>query len=132
MSTAFDSKKLGRTIAIIISAVTLLSLVLYHLLSSGGPRVESYQGSPSSSTTNFLASAGKWYGIEIDPFGGPFDIKPSGDNITWFARVVQVGNFTNSLTMHPNGRKINWGNGVTNVWVMSPKDVSFLVRKQVR
>ena len=131
MSTTLDSKRLGRTIAIIISAVTLLSLVLYHLLSSNVPRVESHQGS-SSSTTNFPAKAGKWYGIEIDPFAGPFDIKPSGDNITWFAKVVMVGDFTNSITMHPNGRKINWGNGVTNVWVMSPRDVSFLVRKQVR
>jgi hypothetical protein len=119
-----------------VSALIIgLGIYLIFRFSSSG-KEEKEEGvtehSPTSSTTNFLASAGKWYGIEIDPFAGPFDIKPSGDNITWFARVVQVGNFTNSLTMHPNGRKINWGNGVTNVWVMSPKDVSFLVRKQVR
>ncbi len=114
----------------------ILGLGIYLIFHFSSDKEEQKEGvtelSPTTSTTNFLASAGKWYGIEIDPFGGPFDIKPSGDNITWFAKVVMVGDFTNSITMHPNGRKINWGNGVTNVWVMSPNDVSFLVRKQVR
>ncbi len=122
----------AKSFAIVGLIIGLGIYLIFHLSSSSKEEKEGGVTEHSTFTTNFLASAGKWYGIEIDPFGGPFDIKPSGENVTWFAKVVTIGDFTNSITMHPNGRKIDWGNGVTNVWVMSPKDMSFLVRKQVR
>ena len=98
----------------------------------GEEKISSKQSS-STYTTNFPDLAGKWYSVEIDPFAGPYEVKPNtSQDVVWFAKVVQIGGITNAFTMTPNNRKVDWGNRVTNVWVMAPGDVDFMVKKRVR
>lgn len=127
-----NSQAIGKYIAWGFVALSATILVFYYLIKAPG-NPSKQESSPSTYTTNFPASAGKWYTVDIDPFAGPYEIKPeTSQDVVWFAKVIQMGGITNSFTMTPSNRKVNWGNGVTNVWVMSPRNVDFMVKKQVR
>jgi hypothetical protein len=128
-------QNIGKNIALGVAMLSTIILVFYFLIRTRTPSSSSSQQEslPSTYTTNFPALAGKWYTVDIDPFAGPYEIKPeTSQDVVWFAKVIQIGGITNSITMTPSNRKVDWGNGVTNVWVMAPRDVDFMVKKRVR